>query len=67
VLPDLRYLDETSHKTFLGTVLGGMHANTGMAAFKDLLTIEQTENIQAYIVNQARLTGVTTSEASSEQ
>jgi mono/diheme cytochrome c family protein len=48
-------------------VLGGMHANTGMAAFKDLLTNEQTENIQAYIVNQARLTGVTTSEASSEQ
>jgi len=67
VLPDLRHLDEKSHKTFLGTVLGGMHASTGMASFKDLLTIEQAENIQAYIVNQAKLTGVNSTEVSSEQ
>ena len=26
VIPDLRYLDEVGHKTFLGVILGGMHS-----------------------------------------
>ena len=58
VIPDLRYLDEVGHKTFLGVILGGMHSEKGMASFKDVLTLEQANQIQAYIISQAKLTGV---------
>ena len=59
VIPDLRYLDEVGHKTFLGVILGGMHSEKGMASFKDVLSLEQANQIQAYIISQAKLTGVT--------
>ena len=59
VIPDLRYLDEVGHKTFLGVILGGMHSEKGMASFKDVLSLEQANEIQAYIISQAKLTGVT--------
>ena len=59
VIPDLRYLDEVGHKTFLGVILGGMHSEKGMASFKDVLSFEQANQIQAYIISQAKLTGVT--------
>lgn len=58
VIPDLRYLDEVGHKTFLGTILGGMHSEKGMASFKDVLSLEQANQIQAYIISQAKLTGI---------
>jgi quinohemoprotein ethanol dehydrogenase len=58
VIPDLRYLDEIGHKTFLGVILGGMHSEKGMASFKDVLSLEQANQIQAYIISQAKLTGV---------
>jgi len=59
VIPDLRYLDEVGHKTFLGVILGGMHSEKGMASFKDVLSLEQANQIQAYIISRAKLTGVT--------
>mgnify|MGYP001493931270 FL=1 len=59
VIPDLRYLDEVGHKTFLGVILGGMHSEKGMASFKDVLSLEQANQIQAYIISQAKLTGIT--------
>ena len=59
VIPDLRYLDEVGHKTFLGVILGGMHSEKGMVSFKDVLSLEQANEIQAYIISQAKLTGVT--------
>ena len=58
VIPDLRYLDEVGHKTFLGVILGGMHSKKGMASFKDVLSLEQANQIQAYIISQAKLTGI---------
>ena len=58
VIPDLRYLDEVGHKTFLGVILGGIHSEKGMASFKDVLSLEQANQIQAYIISQAKLTGV---------
>ena len=58
VIPDLRYLDEVGYKTFLGVILGGMHSEKGMASFKDVLSLEQANQIQAYIISQAKLTGV---------
>jgi quinohemoprotein ethanol dehydrogenase len=59
VIPDLRYLDEVGHKTFLGVILGGMHSEKGMASFKEVLSLEQANQIQAYIISQAKLTGIT--------
>ena len=59
VIPDLRYLDEVGHKTFLGVILGGMHSEKGMASFKDVLSLEQANQIQAYIISRAKLTGIT--------
>ncbi len=58
VIPDLRYLDEVGHKTFMGVILGGMHSEKGMTSFKDVLSLEQANQIQAYIISQAKLTGV---------
>ena len=58
VIPDLRYLDEVGHKTFLGVILGGMHSEKGMASFKDVLSLERANQIQASIMSQAKLTGV---------
>ncbi len=58
VIPDLRYLDEVGHKTFLGVILGGMHSEKGMASFKDVLSLKQANQIQAYIISQAKLTGI---------
>jgi quinohemoprotein ethanol dehydrogenase len=57
VLPDLRKLDAQGHASFLGSVLGGIHGS-GMASFKDVLNVEQTQQIHSYIKNQAVLTGI---------
>ena len=59
VLPDLRILDDQGNASFLGSVLGGVHGS-GMASFKDVLNVEQAQQIHEYIKHQAVLTGVTT-------
>jgi len=59
VLPDLRMLDTQGNAAFLGSVLGGVHGS-GMASFKDVLTLEQGIQIHEYIKSQAILTGVAT-------
>ena len=59
VLPDLRMLDTEGNAAFLGSVLGGVHGS-GMASFKDVLTLEQGMQIHEYIKSQAILTGVAT-------
>ena len=57
VLPDLRMLDAQGHASFLGSVLGGIHGS-GMASFKDVLNVEQTQQIHEYIKHQTVLTGL---------
>jgi len=59
VIPDLRMLDTQGNAAFLGSVLGGIHGS-GMASFKDVLTVEQGMQIHEYIKSQAVLTGVAT-------
>jgi len=46
VLPDLRMLDAQGHASFLGSVLGGIHGS-GMASFKDVLNVEQAQQIHS--------------------
>ena len=50
-------LDAQGHASFLGNVLGGIHGS-GMASFKDVLNVEQAQQIHEYIKSQAVLTGV---------
>jgi quinohemoprotein ethanol dehydrogenase len=57
VLPDLRMLDAQGHASFLGSVLGGIHGS-GMASFKDVLNVEQAQQIHEYIKHQTVLTGL---------
>jgi len=59
VLPDLRMLDAQGHASFLGSVLGGIHGS-GMASFKDVLNVEQAQQIHEYIKQQTVLTGLAT-------
>ena len=59
VLPDLRMLDAQGHASFLGSVLGGIHGS-GMASFKDVLNVEQAQQIHEYIKHQTVLTGLAT-------
>ncbi len=56
-MPDLRMLDAQGHASFLGNVLGGIHGS-GMASFKDVLNVEQAQQIHEYIKNQTVLTGI---------
>ena len=51
VLPELRMLDAQGHASFLGNVLGGIHGS-GMASFKDVLNVEQAQQIHEYIKHQ---------------
>jgi mono/diheme cytochrome c family protein len=53
-------LDAQAHASFLGSVLGGIHGS-GMASFKDVLNIEQAQQIHEYIKQQTVLTGLGTS------
>ena len=52
-LPDLRYATLDVHEQFLSIVLGGARQELGMPSFGDLLTAEQAEAIQAYVLSRA--------------
>jgi len=54
-VPDLRLMSTESHQSFLAIVLGGTKKANGMASFADLLTTEDAQRIQQYIISQAEL------------
>ena len=53
----MKKLDAQGHASFLGSVLGGVHGS-GMASFKDVLNVEQAQQIHEYIKHQTVLTGL---------
>ena len=53
-LPDLRYASKATLEGIQDIVLGGKRATLGMPSFKKILTAEQVQAIQAYIVARAR-------------
>ena len=55
-IPDLQQMSEETHKIFLGIVLGGSHQDKGMVSFKNMLTMEEAQDIHNYIISQANLT-----------
>jgi PQQ-dependent dehydrogenase (methanol/ethanol family) len=54
-VPDLRYLGEGQHQLFEETVLRGLRIPGGMPRFDDLLDAEKVRQIQAWVLEQARI------------
>ena len=52
-IKDLRYITKDKHELFNNIVLNGLLEENGMSGFSDLLTIRDTENIHAYIIDVA--------------
>ena len=50
---DLRHMDRETHAKFNAIVLEGIYLDKGMAAFDDLLSQEQVEDIHAYVIARA--------------
>jgi quinohemoprotein ethanol dehydrogenase len=60
--PDLRFMSAETHQQFEAIVLGGARAERGMASFADVVSVDDTEAIHAYIIaesgkSQGRLLG----------
>lgn len=56
--PDLRYASEATHPSWNAIVLGGAYASKDMPDFGYVLTAEDVEAVQAYLVQQAKLIDV---------
>ena len=52
-LPDLRYATKQVHDQFADIVVGGGRQTFGMPSFHDILTPEQVDEIQAYVLSRA--------------
>jgi quinohemoprotein ethanol dehydrogenase len=52
-VPDLRRASAQTHKEFAAIVLGGLRRDKGMPMFAGLITIEELNAIQAFILSQA--------------
>ena len=52
-VPDLRYLTQDKHAAWEAIVLGGAYQHKGMLSFKDVLSAEDSEAIQAYVIDRA--------------
>jgi quinohemoprotein ethanol dehydrogenase len=51
--PDLRHMSLTTREQFLGIVVGGLREANGMPRFHGLLTIDDANAINAYLVKRA--------------
>ena len=52
-LPDLRYMAKATHEEWHGIVLGGNRRLQGMPSFRDSLSVEDSEALQAYVIEQS--------------
>ena len=52
LVPDLRYMDEQTHDEFINIVLGGSRVHKGMMGFYEALSLQDAENVQAYLYSQ---------------
>ena len=53
-VPDLRYTKKETHESWNAIVLDGAYFSKGMPKFGEVLTKEQAEMIQAFVVDQSR-------------
>jgi PQQ-dependent dehydrogenase (methanol/ethanol family) len=55
VTPDLRYMNAEKHLMWMGIVLGGLHRERGMVSFAEVLTAEEANAIQAFVIERAHV------------
>jgi len=53
VVPDLRFMNAEKHQMWMGIVLGGLLRDKGMASFAEVLTPEEAQAIQAFVIERA--------------
>jgi len=53
VVPDLRYMNAEKHQMWMGIVLGGLYRDKGMVSFADVLSAEEANAIQAFVIERA--------------
>lgn len=63
LVPDLRYSNESTHKSFQDIVRGGVLHEFGMASFADDLTAEQVKSIEGFILSRAKESALAESKA----
>jgi quinohemoprotein ethanol dehydrogenase len=51
-VPDLRYMDETTHRDFQAIVLAGLKSHKGMVGFYETLSSQQVDAIHAYVISR---------------
>ncbi|MYD44726.1 MAG: PQQ-dependent dehydrogenase, methanol/ethanol family [Gammaproteobacteria bacterium] len=49
-IPDLKYLGEAGHARWEAIVLGGAYSSVGMPSFAAMLSAEESQAVQAYVV-----------------
>lgn len=54
VLPDLRYMVPGKYLVFEDIVLGGILKDRGMVSFTDVLTEEDTKDLEQYVISEAQ-------------
>ena len=52
-IPDLRYIPASVHEEWHGVVLGGNRAPQGMPSFQGIISVEDSEALHAYVIEQA--------------
>ena len=53
VIADLRYTDKATHKLWDEIVLGGLFKSAGMVSFAEILSKDDSDAIQAYVIKRA--------------
>ena len=51
--PNLRYMTLQAHAEWQAIVIGGSRRHLGMPAFNDTMSVEESEAIHAYVIEQA--------------
>jgi len=53
-IPDLRYADAQVYEQWDAIVLGGSREDRGMPGFSDILGVEESQAVKAYVIGRAR-------------
>jgi len=54
IVPDLRYMSESVHKSFHAIVLGGALFKAGMPAYGQIMSADEADATHAYIIDRAQ-------------
>ena len=52
-VPDLRYMTPKAHRQWRSIVLGGRRGKAGMPGYSKLMSVDDSESLQAYVIEQS--------------